>query len=499
MPDGCDGGQGACRWEGAREGGTEAGSEDALSCLPQSVEADYPLSDMPETGCHGRARGTAPCAATHAEESRGRHLGEEDVSMADISCSDEESVRKMDMSSDDDLALLEDEEFWCSRCTCAPKFKEPISDVLKKSHYQRAVLASIFGLEEDADGGREGLSLDISEYAEKLRPVQRIDLGCANYMAEGMMYIRDLFPYMPALVHLDVRGNKIGPDGCRHLSDILRHLVNLEFLSIFNNQVCDAGLMLLTDALHNVKSLKTLELGGNNIRSCGAERLGEYLTHKPTLVSLEMGCNHVGNEGATSLGRALALNTCLQHLRICNNNIGSEGSVFLAQCIRNTPHLEALYLGFNEIGDEGAEHIARSFVCVPGLKHIDLYNNGIGQRGVTHIARHLTHLRRLEQLRLDVGPSLVDWLQMPCPPPRLEGLTWAALRVELEVRRGGAVGRVRESVDQVLEERRTCFLLGIFGRSTRSCLRALELELDLIRMIWEASECSSSCTAASLP
>ena len=83
---------------------------------------------------------------------------------------------------------------------------------------------------------------------------------------------------LPALVHLELRSNKIGSKGVVALAEVLKVSGSLVSLILANNQIGPEGAVALLEALKVPNgSLGTLNLAGNDIGAEGAAALAEAL------------------------------------------------------------------------------------------------------------------------------------------------------------------------------------------------------------------------------
>jgi Ran GTPase-activating protein (RanGAP) involved in mRNA processing and transport len=77
----------------------------------------------------------------------------------------------------------------------------------------------------------------------------------------------------PALAHLDLSGNGIGPDGAKSLAGVLGQCTALMHLDLSGNHIGPAGAESLAGVLGQCPALAHLDLGDNDIGTFGQGRL----------------------------------------------------------------------------------------------------------------------------------------------------------------------------------------------------------------------------------
>eukprot|EP00961_Rhodomonas_salina_P261600 3535689-Rhodomonas_salina.1 len=104
-----------------------------------------------------------------------------------------------------------------------------------------------------------------------------------------------------ALVHLDLKQNRIGAEGARRLAGVLGECKALAYLDLSYNDIGAEGAGSLAGMLGGCKALAHLVLSWNGIRAEGAGMLAGALGKCKALAHLDLSRNGIGTEGAGCL------------------------------------------------------------------------------------------------------------------------------------------------------------------------------------------------------
>jgi hypothetical protein len=96
-----------------------------------------------------------------------------------------------------------------------------------------------------------------------------------------------------ALVHLDLSGNRIGPEGAESLAGVLGQCAALAHLDLCHNDIGEAGAESLAGVLGQCAALAHLSLWDNGIGADGAESLAGVLAQCAALTHLELCFNQI--------------------------------------------------------------------------------------------------------------------------------------------------------------------------------------------------------------
>ena len=110
----------------------------------------------------------------------------------------------------------------------------------------------------------------------------------------------------PALIHLNLGGNKVGAEGAEKLAGVLAQCTALAHLDLSYNVIQDAGAESLAGVLPQCPALAHLNLSSNGIGTRGAESLAGVLVQCPALAHLDLRENNIGDAGTESLAGVLA-------------------------------------------------------------------------------------------------------------------------------------------------------------------------------------------------
>ena len=128
----------------------------------------------------------------------------------------------------------------------------------------------------------------------------------------------------PKITNLDLRGNNISSEGLKAVAGLLRPPTSLVSLSLeWNN--AHLGLEALGDALAVNTTLRSLDLRNNKIGPEGAAILAKSLTGNRTLQKLDLRWNELGQDGLVHFLALLASKaTGLQQLEVAGNKAPEE-------------------------------------------------------------------------------------------------------------------------------------------------------------------------------
>jgi hypothetical protein len=160
------------------------------------------------------------------------------------------------------------------------------------------------------------------------------------------------------LVHLDLSGNQIGPDGAESVAGVLAQCPALAHLNLSR---CRIG-----DVVAEVEPCDEVKFSFP-----GAETLVGVLAH------LELIFNRIGAGGATSLAGVLAQCTALAHLNLRGNEIETEGDESFAGVLSQCTELAQLDVRYwshsnEKIGDARVERLTESWIGPEGGLKLDL-------------------------------------------------------------------------------------------------------------------------------
>jgi Ran GTPase-activating protein (RanGAP) involved in mRNA processing and transport len=207
------------------------------------------------------------------------------------------------------------------------------------------------------------------------------------------------------LTNLDLKNNKIGPEGIESLAAVLWECNCLTSLDLSENELGDTGIkcleqlqsQVLEQQLYHHTSLTILNLSENQISPLGIESFVQVLKKWGSLSHLNLSYNNIGPEGTENLAQVLVSPQCvsLSHLNLSYNNIGFLGVKKLANVLPQCSSLTLLDLSINRIGPNGAEELATVLPQCKVLSHIFLDGNYIGKAGIKNLERAISQCTTL--------------------------------------------------------------------------------------------------------
>lgn len=161
-----------------------------------------------------------------------------------------------------------------------------------------------------------------------------LDLGGNDIGPEGVKVLAEALKHAPKLKTLELGNNPIGADGVKALVDVFKHdQVAVENLKLSFCSIGDrAGPEALADLLMYNQSTKVVDIRGNKLGPNGAKWIAKgFREHgNQNLKELDLSYNEIKDEGAVALANALKNNmggAC--DLRLGNNEITREGQIAL--------------------------------------------------------------------------------------------------------------------------------------------------------------------------
>ena len=152
------------------------------------------------------------------------------------------------------------------------------------------------------------------------RGSQTLNLGDCFIGDEGCQILGDFIRENPNIHNLELRGNNITGSGIRYLTSAIRYLPALKVLSLEWNNL-ENGVAVLADALMFNSSLQVLDLRNNKIGPEGGSALARLIETNTSLQRLDLRWNELGQIGGQSLLMALRKSHCLQSIELAGNRV----------------------------------------------------------------------------------------------------------------------------------------------------------------------------------
>ncbi|KAH3764111.1 hypothetical protein Pelo_4025 [Pelomyxa schiedti] len=312
-----------------------------------------------------------------------------------------------------------------------------LSDALKAARNLESIDVSY----NPAMAGTKGLSELIRglRTAKALHTMLFANTGIAEMNANDLYEL--IHRHMESLVTLDLQlANFIGDASMTALCPALKLCTKLESLNLGKCQIDVRSAMNLLEAISDLPALKHLFLGDNRVGPKFCETLAKhYLSGKcPSLLFLDVSLNELQSDSLEVLLKALPKGIPLQELLIGGNILSSSG---IESCIHNmvipTRKLSVLGvrssdltkgsilavceaikqgimtrvdLAFNEFNDKCTNKLVEA-VTVSRLETLNLAGCGFTNKEAIKLFDALANLRTLKSIRLDVskisGPGLM--------------------------------------------------------------------------------------------
>ena len=144
------------------------------------------------------------------------------------------------------------------------------------------------------------------------------------------------------VAHLDLTGNDIRADGAAAIGRLLARNSALRSLNLEWNMVgVRGGVITIASALKANRSLKELDLRNNRIAPDGATLLGEMLRYNNTLTHLDLRWNELGTVGGQAIVDALKYNESLIECKISGSRLSWELEAAVEELVERNKRLAA--------------------------------------------------------------------------------------------------------------------------------------------------------------
>ena len=124
----------------------------------------------------------------------------------------------------------------------------------------------------------------------------------------------------PGTTTVELRGNNIGPEGAAYLATALSGQTSVRNLSLEWNAIGN-GLDPLMEALTINSKLEALDLRNNRIGPEGATYISRMLQANKSINKLDLRWNEIGASGANELLAGLRVNTSIKQIELAGNKI----------------------------------------------------------------------------------------------------------------------------------------------------------------------------------
>lgn len=208
------------------------------------------------------------------------------------------------------------------------------------------------------------------------------------------------------LVRLDLSYNVITDEGVTILARALlgQRARRLEAFSIRGNSMGPEGCKELGMALMDCPSLYHVDVSQNPLGRTGGLHVVELLKARPDLEEIVMADTEIDIDVLVATSKALLDGS--HRLRLCNvenpriQTLQEDHTVHLGRMLRVNTHLSEIYFGKHKMRDEGVRQLVDFLLENKTLKVLDLRCNELGSDGAGHLARLLSSDCQLTRLNL---------------------------------------------------------------------------------------------------
>jgi Ran GTPase-activating protein (RanGAP) involved in mRNA processing and transport len=249
--------------------------------------------------------------------------------------------------------------------------------------------------------------------------------------AQGCEPLAVLFKANPVLVHLNLAGTAIGPEGLEYVSKgfkgnqsvLTLNLASnglygrtiepfaravlgtrLRLLDLSSNRFAQQGAeciaRMLQGGFEGSCPLQHLDISKNEISFAGAARIFTALTRNSTLKSMNMEGNPLGSSSTSELHTFLAENKALTVLNLSGCELKADGIAAISDGLVKNHVLLTLNLAWNSLEDVGAIMLGTALSRNDTLRSLDLSSNRIKDPGGAALCEGLKYNRGLEVLNL---------------------------------------------------------------------------------------------------
>ena len=178
--------------------------------------------------------------------------------------------------------------------------------------------------------------LAVSKLESKLslqRGASSLNLSDSFIGDEGCAFVAGFIKDNVGLHTLELRGNSITGEGLKHLASALRGQNFVRTISLEWNNIGDS-IGLLLDVLSYSGSLQAIDLRNNRIGPDGASALARFIENSNSIVRLDLRWNELGVLGGKKLLNSLARSRTLRVLELSGNKIPEDLILQIEQQIK---------------------------------------------------------------------------------------------------------------------------------------------------------------------
>ena len=220
---------------------------------------------------------------------------------------------------------------------------------------------------------------ELGKVVESLREhpsVQELSFQWCDLRVEGMARVAGLVGAGSRVRALDLRGNNLGPEGCKTLGAALRENSSVETLHLEENEIGSLGAAYVCHVLFGREgsvALKNIFLDSNYIGDNGALAAATTLEKCGRgIVQLSLRDNGIHAKCGSKIAAAALKSDSLTYLDLESNFLTDEGALQFAIVIERNARLKYLNLANNGIREVGGEKIGQALMRESSLLSLDL-------------------------------------------------------------------------------------------------------------------------------
>jgi hypothetical protein len=167
-------------------------------------------------------------------------------------------------------------------------------------------------------------------------------------------------------------------DQTKRLARILRSTVNLEAIDLRDNRLGPEGFRILSSSLVKLPAFSKLCLSSNRLGYEGACIFRDMFSGSKVLRHVDVDNNYFYDPAAEVLGQALRKLPNIEYVDLSQNGIMHlSAATAIAKSIEGKLHLTHFIMVCNELEDKCATVLGNSFLTLPKLKRVALTGNFI--------------------------------------------------------------------------------------------------------------------------
>ncbi|OMJ85977.1 hypothetical protein SteCoe_12611 [Stentor coeruleus] len=186
--------------------------------------------------------------------------------------------------------------------------------------------------------------LSISKLESKLagqRGSNTLNLNDSFIGNEGCIIVSQFLHENISVYNLELRGNNISSEGLRHLGNVFRGQNFIRSISLEWNNIGD-GIGALTESLIYSNNLQNLDLRNNRIGPEGASYISKFIENSTSIVKIDLRWNEIGVLGAKKLLSSISQSRSLKIIDLSGNKIPEDLILQIEQQLKGEEKLKKI-------------------------------------------------------------------------------------------------------------------------------------------------------------